>query len=316
MVVPTGSLRQTAEYRGERSLWDDPPSRIALSGRKMTGVRRWADMTWPDFSALDAQRTVAVMPVAAIEQHGPHLPLSTDASINQGVLQGAIERLSADDLPVLILPVLPVGKSDEHLAFPGTLTLQTDTLMRLWFEIGQSVHRAGVRKLLILNSHGGQSGVARIVVQDLRVKLGMLAVAANTYSLGATTAPFPAQEARHGIHGGAVETSLMLHLRPETVRSAHMADFKPASVEQESRDTVLRTHAPTTIGWATQDLHPSGACGDATLARAAIGQTLLDDMADRLAQLLRELVDYPLSSLRSGPLDELRPPAAPEVPAD
>ena len=131
----------------------------------MTGYRRWADLSWPEFGALDPQRTVAVLPVAAIEQHGPHLPLSTDARINQGVLQAALDRVPAA-MCLLILPELPVGKSDEHAAYPGTLTLGTETLMRVWFEIAQSVHRAGVRKLLILNSHGGQGSVARIVVQD------------------------------------------------------------------------------------------------------------------------------------------------------
>jgi creatinine amidohydrolase len=138
----------------------------------MTGYRRWADLSWPEFGALDPQRTVAVLPVAAIEQHGPHLPLSTDARINHGVLQAALDRVPAA-MCLLILPELPVGKSDEHAAYPGTLTLGTETLMRVWFEIAHSVHRAGVRKLLILNSHGGQGGVARIVVQDkLKVQGG------------------------------------------------------------------------------------------------------------------------------------------------
>lgn len=271
----------------------------------MTGYRHWADLSWPEFGALDPARTVAVLPVAAIEQHGPHLPLSTDACINQGVLQAALDRLP-DTMRLLILPALPVGKSDEHAAFPGTLTLGTETLMRLWFEIAQSVHRAGVRKLLILNSHGGQGGVARIVAQDVRVRLQMLAVAANTYALHDPHPALPVRELRHGIHGGAIETALMLYLQPALVRREHLADFEATSIEQEFRDTVLRTHGPSTIGWATQDLNPNGACGDARLATADIGQTMLDQAAQRLVALLQDMTDYPLSSLKEGPLGPAR----------
>jgi creatinine amidohydrolase len=267
----------------------------------MTGYRRWADLSWPEFGALDPQRTVAVLPVAAIEQHGPHLPLSTDARINHGVLQAALDRVPAA-MCLLILPELPVGKSDEHAAYPGTLTLGTETLMRVWFEIAQSVHRAGVRKLLILNSHGGQGGVARIVVQDVRVRLHMLAVAANTYALHDPHPALPASELRHGIHGGAIETSMMLHLQPALVRREHLADFAAASLEQESRDAVLRTHGPTTIGWATQDLNPTGACGDARLATTEMGESMLDQAAHRLVGLLQDMTAYPLTALKEGPL--------------
>ena len=268
----------------------------------MSGFRYWANLTWPEFGALDIERTVAVLPVAAIEQHGPHLPLSTDASINRGVLQTALDRLP-DSMSILVLPEMPIGKSDEHAAFPGTLTLGTETLMRLWFEIAQSVGRAGVRKLLILNSHGGQGGVARIVVQDVRIRLNMLAVAANTYALSDPPPALPSEELRHGIHAGAIESALMLHLQPDQVRREHFADFAAASMAQESRDAVLRTHGPTTIGWATQDLHPSGACGDARLATTDMGQHILQQAAHRLVELLTDMSAYPLTALQDGPLE-------------
>lgn len=132
-------------------------------------VRRWEDLTWQDFARLDAERSVAVLPVAAIEQHGPHLPLATDAMINRGILDRALALVA--DTPLLVLPIFPVGRSDEHAAFPGTLTLGAETLSRVWFEIGQSVHRAGLRKLVMVNSHGGQPQVCDIVAQDLRVRL-------------------------------------------------------------------------------------------------------------------------------------------------
>lgn len=265
-----------------------------------TGVHRWDALTWQDFTAFDPGRTVVVLPVAAIEQHGPHLPLGVDARINRGVLEAALGRVDPAT-PVLVLPALPVGKSDEHAAFPGTLTLSTETLSRVWFEIGQSVHRAGLRKLVIVNSHGGQGHVARIVAQDLRVRLGMLAVVASTYAFGEPPGLFPEEEARHGIHGGANETSLMLHLQPESVRQAHCTDFRAASIDQAARSRDLGFHGKANIAWATQDLHPSGACGNATLASAQAGAAIIEHVASRLATVLDEVSSYPLSALRDGP---------------
>ncbi|HYF58652.1 MAG TPA: creatininase family protein [Burkholderiaceae bacterium] len=262
--------------------------------------RPWASLTWQDFARLDPARAVAVLPVAAIEQHGPHLPLDVDARIARGVLEAALER-TAPGTGVLVLPEMPVGKSDEHLAFPGTLTLSTDTLARLWYEIGESVRRAGVRKLVIVNAHGGQGHVARIVAQDLRVRLGMVAVVANTYGFGEPAGLFPEAEARHGIHGGASETSLMLRLAPESVRTDRVDDFRPASADLAARE--LRFHGNGSLAWATQDLHPSGACGDARLATAAAGAAILEHAATRLAALLDDVVAYPLEALRAGPLD-------------
>lgn len=266
--------------------------------------RRWASLAWPDFAALDPSRTVAVLPVSAIEQHGPHLPLEVDARINRGVLDEALRRI-APDTPVLVLPEQTIGKSDEHAAFPGTLTLSTETLMRVWFEIGESVHRAGVRKLLIVNSHGGQSHVARIVAQDLRVRLRMVAAVASTWAFGEPANLFPAEERAHGIHGGANETSLMLWLDPDGVRRDRVDAFRPASIALAASARVLRHHGPASLAWATQDLHPSGAVGDATLASASAGRAILEHAAAGLAGLLDDLAAHPLGALRDGPM----PPA-------
>jgi creatinine amidohydrolase len=262
--------------------------------------RRWASLAWPEFATLDPARTVVVLPVAAIEQHGPHLPLEVDAAINAAVLDAALAR-TAPDTTTLTLPSLTVGKSDEHLAFPGTLTLSTDTLIRVWYELGESVHRAGLRKLAIVNSHGGQGHVARIVAQDLRVRLGMAVVVANTYGFGEPEGLFPADELRHGIHAGAVETSMMLHLAPDAVRSDCIADFPAASVALDARVHALRFHGNGALGWAMQDLNPQGACGDARLANAEAGREIVEHIAIRLACLLDELAAYPLAALRATP---------------
>ena len=137
--------------------------------------RCWWDLTTQDFAGLDTERLVAILPVGAVEQHGPHLPVSVDAAINAGIVARAVEVMPSN-CPALVLPMMPFGKSDEHLAFPGTLSLSHETLARVWYELAESVHRAGVQKILFLNSHGGQPQLLEIVCRDLRVKLGMFAL--------------------------------------------------------------------------------------------------------------------------------------------
>lgn len=263
--------------------------------------RFWDELTWQDFQALDRDRTVAVLPVSATEQHGPHLPLSVDSTINRGVLTRALELLPAD-LPVLVLPALPVGFSPEHSAFPGTLSVSASVLRRLWREIGRSVHRAGLRKLVIFNSHGGQPQVAEIVARELRAELAMMVTLAHSYGFGEPAGLFSDSEKRHGIHGGASETSQMLHLRPDLVRQHHIADFPSAAAKVEKTHRELRLTGDVSIGWQTQDLNPLGVCGDATAASAAAGRSGIEYTAQRLATLLGEISAFDLTSLKPGPI--------------
>jgi len=258
----------------------------------------WQEMTTADFSAADSEQWVAVLPVAAIEQHGPHLPVGVDAFINQGIVARALELLP-DDLPATFLPAMPVGKSNEHIAFPGTLTLSAPTLIQLWTEIAESVARAGLRKLVLFNSHGGQPQVMDIVARDLRTRIKMFVVTANYWGLGRPAGLFPELEQRHGIHGGSGETSAMLHLRPDLVRHEERKNFVPASIEMEQRYKYLRPEgAGIGFGWQTQDLNPEGACGDASDADAERGRKIVEEAASRFIELLREVSVYPLSALR------------------
>ena len=143
--------------------------------------RFWAELKSSEFAGLDPNATVAILPVASTEQHGPHLPVMTDTAIAEGLIKTVLARLP-DDLRVLFLPTQTIGKSDEHLRSGGTITHSADNLIRSWFEIGEGVHRAGLRKMVIANSHGGNTDVVGIVTRDLRVRLGMLAVAAWIFS--------------------------------------------------------------------------------------------------------------------------------------
>ena len=250
--------------------------------------RYWSEFSSPDLAALDCDRLIAVLPVSAIEQHGPHLPLSVDTTIVEGIIDRVIAQLP-DDLPVVFLPTQRIGKSNEHACFPGTLTLSLETLVRLWMEIGNCVAATGVRKMVILNSHGGQGMVGEIVARDLRVKHNMLVVATNTYSFGTPAGMFTAAETQHGIHGGDKETSVVLALRPDLVDMGKAVNFR-SSAETLVTDTKhLSINARAKLGWQIQDLNPAGACGDASLATAQKGQGVIDHVAIHFIEMLRDL---------------------------
>jgi creatinine amidohydrolase len=258
-------------------------------------ARNWLDLTTEDFRTRDMSRAIAILPVAAVEQHGPHLPVGVDTWINEGYLARA-RALVPDDLDVLFLPVQAVGKSNEHLAFPGTITLSAETLIRAWTEIGESVHRAGCRKLVFVNSHGGNVAVVDIVARELRVRHGMLAVNAAWHRLGYPEGLFPADEMRHGIHGGDAETSLMLAFRPETVRMDRARNFEPRTVAMAKEFRHLNAIQPIGFGWMSQDLHPAGAMGDAARASAGKGEASADHGARAFIELLREVDAFSLGA--------------------
>ncbi len=258
--------------------------------------RWWWDLSTGDFAELDGERAVAILPVGAVEQHGPHLPVKVDAAIGWGIVTRAVE-LMHPDCPALVLPPLPYGKSDEHLAFPGTLTLSHETLAKVWCEIGESVHRAGVRKILFLNSHGGQPQLLEIVCRDLRVRFGMFAATTMWPQLIDMTDLFDADEIRHGIHGGQIETSVMLHLAPETVAMSRAENFEPATTRVARDFEMLGLEGVVKFGWQTQDLHPKGACGDATRATAGLGKMVVERAAARLVTLVDEIARYPLAAV-------------------
>lgn len=258
--------------------------------------RYWADYTAHDFAALERRHVVAVLPVAAIEQHGPHLPLSVDRDILDGLVAATLARLP-DDLPVLVLPTQAVGKSDEHARFAGTLTLDAETLVRVWCGIGDSVAAAGVNRLVILNSHGGQMAVADIVARELRIRHDMIVVASNWFALGLPEGVISEPERRHGIHAGEMETAMMLALHPEKVAFERARDFESLTHRLERNFSRLGIGPGARLGWQAQDLNPAGAVGNAAAATAETGQAIIDHVAGALAELLADVHRYPLSLL-------------------
>jgi creatinine amidohydrolase len=262
----------------------------------MTTKRNWFDLTSRDFAALDPEKTVVVLPIAAIEQHGPHISVGTDTIINEGMCAETIRRLP-DDLAVLFLPVQAVGKSNEHLRDPGTVTHTAQTLISAWTEIGESVARAGLRKLVIVNSHGGNVEVQGIVARELRVRCQMLVAQTAWRRLGVPEGLFSDIENNYGIHGGDFETSVMLHFAPHRVKMAEARDFVPNAIRYAREYKQLRVTGFTSMAWIAEDNHPEGVAGEAHLATAEKGAKAVEFQVGRFIQLLEDVARFPLSQL-------------------
>tara|TARA_R110002020_G_scaffold48855_11_gene139579 strand:+ start:5154 stop:5948 length:795 start_codon:yes stop_codon:yes gene_type:complete len=248
----------------------------------------WGDFTTREFDDLDPDRTIAVLPVAAIEQHGPHLPVSTDSSIMKGMLETVIAH-APDDLDIRILPVQCVGKSNEHQHARGTLTIPAATLIDHWVELGHSIARAGIRKVVLVNSHGGNEEVMGIVARELRVRARMLAVKTSWMRFGLPDGMFSKTETAYGIHGGDVETSLMLHFRPELVTMDKAENFVSSVTLAEKEFSLLRHTGPHAFAWIASDLNASGAVGEAALATPAKGEATARHQAKGFLDLMKDV---------------------------
>ncbi|MEQ8335357.1 creatininase family protein [Nisaea sp.] len=257
-------------------------------------VRTWGHLTTLDVAALDPVRTVAVLPVGAVEQHGPHLPLATDILISEGILQAAGKQLSPE-VCLLILPSQAVGLSPEHMNFAGTLSHEAETLLASWTEIGMSVAAAGLCKLIILNSHGGQPQIVDLTTQRLRSEAGMLAVRANSFRFDLPPDLVSAEERAFGLHGGQIETALMLALHPDLVRRDKIMDFPNSAAGRTGTAKRLGLSGAGGYAWNAEDLHPSGATGNASRATAEQGAALLAAYAAQLAELITDVADWPLT---------------------
>ena len=248
----------------------------------------WDEYASREFESLDPESTIAILPIAAIEQHGPHLPVGVDAAINRGMLETLIDRLPVD-LDIRILPIQQVGKSNEHLRMPGTLTLPAATLIEAWTELGLSVARAGVRKLVIVNSHGGNDEVMGIVARELRVRADMLVVKSAWSRLGKPAGLYSERELKFGIHGGDFETSLMLHFRPGLVEMARAQDFRSVAEDDEVAFDHLKPTGFIGCAWIAGDLNPGGAVGEAHKAPDDKGRLTAEHGARQFIKLLYDV---------------------------
>ena len=272
-----------------------------------TSSRFWAHWSTADFSQAQADgtmaQTIAILPVAATEQHGPHLPLNVDSALIDGVIAAALPHI-APAVPALFLPTQTIGLSPEHAAFAGTLTIKAETTIRLWTELAESVAASGVKKLVLLNSHGGQVGLMDVVARDLRARLGMLVYSVNWFGLPLVgpqgedvNALFSAHEHRFGIHAGEIETSMMLALAPELVHMAQAHNFASSSELRAKQFAILGNGKSAKLGWQMQDYNAKGAAGNAREATSNKGLRVVGAAGRALAQLLAEVSNLPLTTL-------------------
>ncbi len=275
----------------------------------------WSDLTTAQFSELaaspDAAKLVAVLPLAATEQHGPHLPLNVDSLIVDGIIKAALphmgwgkagEPAKADAVPALFLPTQKISLSTEHASFAGTLTLSPQTVLALWMDIGASVARAGIQKLVLLNSHGGNVSLMDVIARELRAAHGLIVFSTSWYNLplrdAATgsdvNALFSSHEHRFGVHAGEVETSMMLALHPDLVDMFKAQNFHSTSEDRATKYPILGNGKSAKLGWQMQDYNGTGAAGNASNASAEKGAQLVAAAGLALAKLLAEVSDVSL----------------------
>ena len=246
----------------------------------------WQQLTSPELAERVDNRTVAVLALGAIEQHGPHLPLDTDTRIAEGLLGAALPRVDPE-LDVLALPTLAIGASDEHASFAGTLSLNARCFADTLESIGASAARAGVRRMVWVNGHGGNRASMDTAALALRRRLGLLVVKCSYPKLGMPEAVDGINDLARGFHGGWLETALMRHLAPEQVRREALADFAARYIDQESH-ALVSPEGPAAFGWLAEDLNAAGVIGNAASATAEDGGRLAAFFADRIARVIEE----------------------------
>jgi creatinine amidohydrolase len=265
------------------------------------GMRRWDNLSEAEAGVAAGSDPVVILPLAATEQHGPHLPLSTDVDIGLGLLDDARRHLP-DDADVWTLEPVTVGASQEHERFAGTLSVTTEQLTRTIVEAGDKLARSGVRRLVLSNSHGGNRYAMDSAGLSLRAAHEMLVVKASYFRFERPTeVALPESEWRHGLHGGALETAMMLYLRPDLVQADAIADFVSLGAELEGTLRRLGPEGQASFSWLAGDLNPEGVVGDATHATAAMGKSLVEHYGRALADVILDAGDFPLDRLSRGP---------------
>ena len=250
--------------------------------------RNFGYLTWKQVDALPRETTLLVLPTAAMEQHGHHLPLATDTLINNLLLGKALEFVPKD-LPIYALPPVCYGKSNEHLGFPGTLSVSAATFMSVVRDLGASLAAGGFKKVVLYNTHGGNTSLVDVLARDLRAEFGL-----RTFSLfgspGAAFEGVSKQERAYGFHAGEVETAYLLHAAPELVRTKEYTANYIARVDEP--ELLKPEGSSANFAWLTRDIAPSGVLGDPTPATAENGERWAKDAAVRIAEILVAMFNF------------------------
>ena len=258
--------------------------------------RRWHELSTTDFARMDPGKTLVILPLGSVEQHGPHLPVGTDTLIVEAIVEGIMQRLR--DVDCLFLPTMWATKSNEHKAFPGTITLSHDTLSRVLQDIASSVARAGLRKLVFMNAHGGNMGTLDVVGRDVRQETGLLTFVLELWRLYTAPPALPGALAPLDIHAGYYETSVLLARRRDLMEGRSFARLgsdraRGRIAASFERFKFLRPEGGAiNVPWLTTDYTDDGVIGDPTQARAAVGQLELDKLVNTVCELLREVAVF------------------------
>jgi creatinine amidohydrolase/Fe(II)-dependent formamide hydrolase-like protein len=250
-------------------------------------TRYLTQLTWQEVADLPKDPGIVIQPIGATEQHGHHLPLATDTLIAEAVIKEALKYLP-NDIPAWVLPTIPISKSNEHIGYAGTIALKASTLLAVLTDIASSVAQAGFRRLLLVNAHGGNKALLEMLARDLRAALGLLTFVASPNPLTAEdSAALSPQERRFGIHGGAVETALILASNPELVKMDKAAPFYP-----DFPSATLNLTTQPMVAWLTRDWSPVGHFGDPTAATAEDGARYLEHAGRALAAVIAEMATF------------------------
>lgn len=255
----------------------------------MADTVRLAEMLWAEAKAAAGAGRAVIIPFGSIEQHGPHLPLATDLILGESLLTLALAQV-APATQLWVLPSLAYGRSNEHLAFAGTISLDASTLATVIHELAQSVARAGFRRLVLFDSHGGNAPVLDYLARDVRQATGLMVFPLHMFRIGLDYPPIDADEARWGTHAGEWETSMMLALTPELVR----LDRLPDSGLARHREPVehVRMLGPVGFAWTTDDITTTGAIGDPRRATLERGEDIIRLTVERCAEILTEIATF------------------------
>jgi creatinine amidohydrolase len=250
--------------------------------------RRFIDLHGPDVGRRLTERSIFVQPLGAIEQHGPHLPLSTDSVVATAVAEATIDEYG-DEVDAWLLPTLDYTKSNEHAWSPGTIWLSATTLLAVLDDIGRCVATTPAKRIVFLNGHGGNSALVNVANRELRLKHGLMTFLAHPGVPPDQGGASPADELGMGVHGGTDETSIMLHLAPHLVRMDLAERRVP---EKIARNTYVKFGGRVSFGWLSNDFNPDGYVGDPTPATADLGKQLFEGAVRGFGEALREISTF------------------------
>lgn len=253
-----------------------------------SNIRRFADLTGPQVSSLLTDRSILVQPLGAIEQHGPHLPLSTDSVVATAVAEAAVGAVG-EELDVWLLPTLEYTKSNEHAWSPGTVWLSATTLLSVLDDLGRCIATTPVKRLVFLNGHGGNSALLNVANRELRLAHGLMTFLAHPGVPPDQGGASPADELGMGVHGGTDETSIMLHLAPHLVDMSKAERRVPETI---ARNQYVKFGGRVSFGWMSNDFFADGYIGDPTPATADLGRTLFEGAVRGFCEALREISEF------------------------